>query len=263
MRSQCPNNRIIGESTPKDEDRRVDTESGLHILGIANDNQYKINCCGFVKEWNFYAKTNTGTLYLQIWRPETSPAYSLVGQNSINVTSAVLDTTVTRSIADSADWIAVQDGDILGWYTPNLPVVAYDGGQQVRKVAGNVVASNVTYDWGSVPQTTGRDYGLHAVLSPGNTPSITNLATTLTFGYNDDIATNTLILTLKVSDADVSDTLSTIMTTSTAYFYFNSETLELRTAQLLSTGTHTMAFQVTDVCGNLGTGTVKVIVNSN
>lgn len=61
--------------------------TGLNILGIADDNQYKINCCGFVKEWNFYAKTNTGTLYLQIWRPEASPAYSLVGQNSINVTS--------------------------------------------------------------------------------------------------------------------------------------------------------------------------------
>ncbi|XP_063407515.1 cadherin-23-like [Mytilus trossulus] len=260
---QCPDNRVIGKNTPKDEDRRVDTEIGLSILGIANDNQYKINCCGFVKEWKFYAKTNTGELRLQVWRPETSPSYSLVGQNIVNVANAELDSTVTKSIANSADWIPVKNGDILGWYTPGFPMVTYDGGQQVRRVTGSVVASSTPYDWGSVPQTTGRDYGLHAVLSPGTSPSITNLATTLTLNYNDDVATNTLVITLTVSDADISDTLTTIMTTSTAYFSFSSTTLELRTAQTLSITTHTMNFRVTDTCGHTDTGTVKVIVTNN
>ncbi|CAG2253493.1 FAT1_2_3 [Mytilus edulis] len=218
---QCPNNRVIGENTPKDKDRRVDTETGLSILGIANDNQYRIDCCGFVKEWKFYAKTNTGELRLQVWRPGTSPSYSLVGENIVNVANAELDTTVTKSIANSADWIAVQNGDILGWYTPGSPMVTYDNGQQVRRVTGSVSSP---YDWVDVPQTTGRDYGLHAVLSPGNSPSITNLATTLTLNYNDDVATNTLVITLTVSDAVISDTLTTTMTTSTAYFTFSSTT---------------------------------------
>ncbi|CAC5366313.1 unnamed protein product [Mytilus coruscus] len=99
----------------------------------------------------------------------TSSSDIATGNYSGLFISAVLDLTVTRSIEDSADWIAVQDRDILGWYTPNLPIAAYDGGQQVRKVAGNVVASNFTYDWGSVVATSNRDYGLHAVLSPGTT----------------------------------------------------------------------------------------------
>ncbi|CAC5402656.1 unnamed protein product [Mytilus coruscus] len=176
-------------------------------------------------------------------------------------TDAELDTTVTRSIANSAQWIAVQNGDILGWYTPGLPMVTYDNGQQVRKVAGSVVTS--PYDWGSVAATTGRDYGMHAVLSPGNLPSITNLATQLTLNYNDDVATNTLVIPLTVSDADISDTLTTTMTTSTAYFTFSSTTLELRTAQTLSIGTHTMNFRVTDTCGHSDTGTVNVIVTNN
>ncbi|CAC5399740.1 unnamed protein product [Mytilus coruscus] len=97
-----------------------------------------------------------------------------------------IDTTVTRSIANSAQWIAVQNGDILGWYTPGLPMVTYDNGQQVRKVAGSVVTS--PYDWGVV---------------------------------------------------------------------------ELRTAQTLSIGTHTMNFRVTDTCGHSDTGTVNVIVTNN
>ena len=58
---------------------------GLSVLGIANDQQYDITCCGFVKQWLFYAKANPGTLNLQIWRPGTSPSYSLQGENIVTV----------------------------------------------------------------------------------------------------------------------------------------------------------------------------------
>ena len=51
-------------------------------------------------------------------------------------------------------------------YTPGSPIVSYDNGNQVRKATG--VASTATFNWGSVAQTTGRDYGIHAVLTPGN-----------------------------------------------------------------------------------------------
>lgn len=36
-------------------------------------------------------------------------------KNLFIYSDAELDSTVTKSIANSADWIAVQNGDILGW----------------------------------------------------------------------------------------------------------------------------------------------------
>jgi hypothetical protein len=58
----------------------------------------------------------------------------------------------------------------------------------------------------------------------GNVPVIDNLATTLILNYDDDVATNTLVVTLVVSDADPTDVLTTSMTSSTAYFTFNTGT---------------------------------------
>ena len=44
------------------------------------------DCCGFVKQWEFYAKANTGTVYFQVWRP-TGASYTLVGENLYTVSS--------------------------------------------------------------------------------------------------------------------------------------------------------------------------------
>ena len=44
-----------------------------------------INCCGVVTNWEFYVKTNPGTIQLQIWRPEGAGQYKLVGENSYTV----------------------------------------------------------------------------------------------------------------------------------------------------------------------------------
>ena len=59
---------------------------GLGILLDATDNEYMIECCGVVTEWEFYVKTNPGTIQLQIWRPEGAGQYKLVGENSYTVT---------------------------------------------------------------------------------------------------------------------------------------------------------------------------------
>ena len=59
----------------------------LGILLDATDNEYQIKCCGFVDAWEFYAKSNTGTVDLQVWRPLGGGSYQLVGQNSYTVTS--------------------------------------------------------------------------------------------------------------------------------------------------------------------------------
>lgn len=60
--------------------------TGLGILLDATDDEYKINCCGVVESWEFYVKTNPGTVQLQIWRPDGAVGqFKLVGQNSYTV----------------------------------------------------------------------------------------------------------------------------------------------------------------------------------
>lgn len=60
--------------------------TGLGILLDAADDEYKIDCCGVVESWQFYVKTNPGTVQLQIWRPDGAVGqFKLVGQNSYTV----------------------------------------------------------------------------------------------------------------------------------------------------------------------------------
>ena len=64
----------------------------------------------------------------------------------------------------------------------------------------------------------------HNWYCPGNTPSITNLAATVTF--TDDTAVGTVLFTVAVADADTLDTLTTTMTTTTSLFSFDTTSCE-------------------------------------
>lgn len=59
---------------------------GLSVLLDRNDGKTVFDCCGFVKQWEFYAKKNTGTVHFQVWRP-AGTSYTLVGENLYTVTS--------------------------------------------------------------------------------------------------------------------------------------------------------------------------------
>lgn len=48
------------------------------------DNDYQINCCGFVSAWEVYITTTDGTLYAQVWRLVNSN-WTLIGQNTFEI----------------------------------------------------------------------------------------------------------------------------------------------------------------------------------
>lgn len=60
------------------------TLAGRTFVLNSLDNDYKIDCCGFVSSWEFYVTTTNGTLYAQVWR-QVSGAWTLIGQNSFDV----------------------------------------------------------------------------------------------------------------------------------------------------------------------------------
>ncbi|XP_048729930.2 protocadherin Fat 4-like [Ostrea edulis] len=258
----CKDGDHIGEGDPKSKNKEVDTTNGLSIYFDRSDDKMKFDCCGFVKEWEFYAKSNVGTVHFQVWRPSGS-TYTLVGENQYTVTSGNENAEIRISIT-TAERINVQNGDIIGIYQPVLPIVSYknegSNNQYRQTTAAGTTPVGGAFDWSTVTQSTKRKYAIRADVTNGNNPSITNLAATATF--TDDTVIGTLIFTLAVSDADSLDPLTTAMTTTSSQFTFDSSTLKVTSTAQLPAGTTPLNFQVTDGCGNTDTGTLTVVVTN-
>lgn len=58
---------------------------GRTFILSSSDNDYRINCCGYVSSWEFYVGDSTGTLFAQVWRPSGTD-WQLVNQTAIKVT---------------------------------------------------------------------------------------------------------------------------------------------------------------------------------
>uniref|UniRef100_K1PJ82 Cadherin-23 n=1 Tax=Magallana gigas TaxID=29159 RepID=K1PJ82_MAGGI len=236
----CKDGDHKGENDPKSKDNDVDTATGLSVLLDRNDGKTVFDCCGFIKQWEFYAKKNTGTVHFQVWRP-AGTSYSLVGENLYTVTT----TNICR-------------------YQPGSVIVSHkqEGSSNQYRTTTSVGSLSVgsTFDWSAVTQSNNRKYAIRADVTNGNNPSITNLAATVT--GTDATPIGTLLFTLTVADADTSDTLTTTMTTTTSLFNFDSTSLQVTSAQQLPSGTTTLNFQVTDACGSTGTGTLTIVVTN-
>ena len=60
---------------------------GATFLLNSLDDVYKIECCGFVTNWDIDIAA-TGTLYAEVWRPDAGgTTWTLVGVNTITVNS--------------------------------------------------------------------------------------------------------------------------------------------------------------------------------
>lgn len=55
---------------------------GRTFILSSSDNDYRINCCGYVSSWEFYVGDSTGTLFAQVWRPSGTD-WQLVNQTAI------------------------------------------------------------------------------------------------------------------------------------------------------------------------------------
>lgn len=62
------------------------TATARTFIMSSSDDDYMIDCCGFVSAWDFHVAANTGTLYAQVWR-RSGTDWQLVNQNAITLTS--------------------------------------------------------------------------------------------------------------------------------------------------------------------------------
>ncbi|XP_078337333.1 uncharacterized protein LOC111138019 [Crassostrea virginica] len=252
-----------GERNPDDKANAVDSTPDLGILLDATDNEYQIKCCGFVDAWEFYAKSNTGTVDLQVWRPLGGGSYQLVGQNSYTVTNTNREIRYSIPVSER---IPVRDGDFIGFYTAGNPIVSYkrEGDSSDGWTSSTAIGSSTagdTFDWGSATSfTESREYGINVQLDPGNKPAFSNLDASVSF--KDDTALNSLLYTVTATDADTSDVITVTMTTSTTAYSFDATTGELRNTAHLSSGSTTLSFQVVDACGRSSTNSLTIIVQN-
>ncbi|XP_060083484.1 protocadherin Fat 3-like, partial [Ylistrum balloti] len=84
---------------------------------------------------------------------------------------------------------------------------------------------------------------------------------TPTASISTTAAVGTTVYTFTVSDVD-GGTLSTVMTSSSTYFSFDTSTLEVKVASTVPAGNYSLDFQTTDDCSNMATSSLSVRVLS-
>ena len=143
---------------------------GHGLLSIV-DSTSGFPASGILQEWRFYA-TRTGTLHLHAWRKQTNTdTFLLVGQISVEVTS-----TGEQSVL-SSDFgvIDVQEGDLLGLYSPGELVIPFvkstcPGGQVYQIQSPPDLSTGAVYEPTAVPSNTDnpcRQYSLAITILSG------------------------------------------------------------------------------------------------
>ncbi|XP_062616102.1 cadherin EGF LAG seven-pass G-type receptor 2-like [Saccostrea cucullata] len=234
------------------------------------DNEYKIDCCGFVSEWEVYIGTTYGTLYTQVWR-SVSNVWTLIGQNSFDINSTTSSSNSQNTLqVPASKQISVDAGDFIGFKSSNVTILAYfitnNGvGSANEDVLFSDSATEVvgnTASFSTYPQRN-MEFSIKAKLSPGNSPQFTTLPSTSS--VTDDTAVGTTLLTVTATDADASDNLTyTLMSTSPSSTSFNFDTSSgnLTTVASVSVGTTTFTFSVTDLCTNTASSTFTLTVTN-
>ncbi|XP_052706933.1 protocadherin Fat 4-like [Crassostrea angulata] len=260
--TRCDGTEHAGTNDPNNKNNDLDTDTGLGVLLDATDKEYMTDCCGVIESWRFYVKTNTGTVDLQVWRPDGTGSFTLVGKNSRTVSTINNEITYLVPVSER---ISVLDGDYLGFYTSGNPMISHkqEGGGNDRYTYSTIIgAKNVgdSFDWSAAtPATESRTYAIRADLGPGNAPTFTNLPNTLTL--TDDRAANTLLFTVSVNDVDPQDTPTLVGLTTIIDFTFNAANGEVKNTGALPVGTTELQFRVDDQCSGT-TETLTIVVNN-
>nr|XP_022313980.1 protocadherin-like protein [Crassostrea virginica] len=245
------------------------TVTGATFLLNSRNDEYKIECCGFVTNWNIDI-ANTGTLYAEVWRPDAGgTTWTLVGVNTITVNTGF--TTPMPVTVAAADQIAVKSGDYLGFKSSGATIVRYDKTNNGVGNGDEIVQFSTTTDHtvGSpllayAEYTAERNikFGLKATLGPGATPQFqAGLATTSS--VTDDTPVSTTLLTVVATDPGDTITLSLQSTTPTSTaFNFNAATGVLSTVDQLPIGNTAFVFRATDLCLNFVEHTFTLTVTN-
>ncbi|XP_061188658.1 protocadherin-11 X-linked-like [Saccostrea echinata] len=265
LNSPCSAGQSTGKSTTPD---RTDAGAGRTFILNSIDNDYQINCCGFVSGWEVYVLTTYGTLYAQVWR-DVSGVWTLIGQNSFVINSTSSNSLKNLQVSTS-EQISVDAGDFIGFKSSGNTIPGYmrtnsGVGSSTDNVIFSDTATEVVGSTGafSTYSDSNAEFAIKAELSPGNSPMFTNLPATSS--VTDDTAAGTTLFTVTATDADASDNLTYTLTStnpSSASFNFDTSSGNLTTVATVSAGTTTFTFSVTDQCGNTDSSTFTLTVTN-
>ncbi|XP_056013069.1 uncharacterized protein LOC130052368 [Ostrea edulis] len=247
---------------------RYDTDSGRTIILNSADNDYQINCCGFVSSWEVYITTTDGTLYAQVWRLVNSN-WTLIGQNTFEIDSSHFNSLYTGQVPASQQ-ISVNAGDYIGFASSGTTIPSYrktNSGTDTATEnvifsdsAATVVGNTSVF---SAYATFNIEFNIRATLSPGKSPAFSSLPSTSS--VNEETVVGTILITVIASDADPSDNLTYTLTSispGSTSFNFDSASGNLTTLNTLTVGTAVFTFSVADLCGNTVTSTFTLTVTN-
>ncbi|XP_077985727.1 uncharacterized protein LOC144440263 [Glandiceps talaboti] len=102
---------------------RVYVDSGSGQVFV--DKRLAFSSSGEVTGWNLYAG-GKGTIYLQVWRPESvgSCTMELVGQTMVTVDDSNLGYISVD--LDPGERIRAESGDLIGWHNPGKGVIKFE-----------------------------------------------------------------------------------------------------------------------------------------
>ncbi|XP_069106240.1 uncharacterized protein [Argopecten irradians] len=254
--ADCTTSDFAGDDNPL---TRNNADFGASSMSLLTD--HSVGCtCGVIHEWLYFART-LNVVYFQVWRDTGGSVYELVGEHQHTPTGTGSNTATFTG----TDRIPVEQGDVIGWYSPGTTVVSYKnngGGPDYRtSSAVGALAVGNTHDWSGDGLQSGKRFGFQAQIEPNIAPTITNLAATTQISDTEN--TGFLVMILDVYDAD-GDTITTTMQTVSAEFSFTPGTLQITTKiNTIAAGTYPLTFQVQDTCGKTSTGILTIIVNNS
>ncbi|GFR63488.1 cadherin-23 [Elysia marginata] len=241
------------------------TGDGTTLAGgqyLMIENRFEVDCCGVVTSWSISAHS-TGSLALQIWRPAGGTSYQLVGENVVNVASTG-DNSFTVA---SSEYISVQSGDQVGWYTSGAAIVDWSNNPGASGTTNYLTSGTVATAVGatiSFSGTTDEDYAVYATVSSGTTPTFTNLPATVSFGRNA-LSVGVTVYAVVATDSDGNDTLTYSLQSASpsGAFSLDSATGDVTpTSSTTTPGTYTLTIRVTDTCGNTNDQDLTILVTN-
>ena len=103
--------------------------------------EYKFTCTGVITKWGLaIKKLGRHRIDLQVWRLKEGiqGAYTLVGTNSFNL-QPEMGQRLLYLMPNNGEQIAVQPGDVVGFYLENNPAITDDYSVQYMDVIGITV----------------------------------------------------------------------------------------------------------------------------
>ncbi|XP_069106958.1 serine-rich adhesin for platelets-like [Argopecten irradians] len=209
------------------------------------------------------SNTATATLSVTVTDPcagSATPTFSDATPTASISTSAAVGTTVST--------LTVSDTDTATLSTVMTSTSTYfsfdTSSLEMKVISSPIVASTyalifeVTDDCSNTATAT-LSVTVTDPCAGSATPTFSDAAPTASISTS--AAVGTTVSTLTVSDTDTV-TLSTVMTSSSSYFSFDTSLLEVTVSSTVPVGTYSLDFQTTDDCSNTATATLSVTVLS-